>query len=515
MKRRTLAVLTASIMAGTMLTGFHGNAESETNQVLVTTTEELLTALEGAQAGDEIIVREGVYQNDEWRGEWAAFFSHGEGTAEKPIILRSEDPEHPATISGASQESKNVLYITGDHWIIKDLEFTNAALAITLDNSNYTAITGCEVHGTGQEIIHIRDGSSYCLVEDCDIYDAGNVSPQYGEGVYIGSAYSAEGYDFNCHYNIVRNCRFGPDITADHVDIKEYTIGNLVEYCTFDGTGIQNLNGGNSFIEVKGNNTIVRWNTGYRNGNENILYGFDLSQQVEGWGQNNQFYENTLYLDTTDCYEVKGWNCSAQVFRNTVEPAEILCDGNRIMQVIGFDYDGDVTEDGLLNDEDPARLQDYLLGRDIPYISNDNADTSADAHLDAFDLCILKKKMLSGDTGTPKISVEFTKEEDGYWRMCDGLGERTLTFYLTGSAGAHVNMGWGYYDQNYVNDDGSTGKWIQNSIGDYYFDENGETTITVEIPADARRIGLDVYNYLDDSGSLDQSALVLTEVIAE
>ncbi len=516
MNYRRIAAITAIIITGMCLTKYRINAEeTSTNEVFVVNTEELIAALDNAQAGDEIILREGVYQNDEWLGEWAAFYSKSEGTVEQPIILRSEDPEHPATISAASQDAKNALYIFGDYWIIKDLCISNAAKGIMLDNSNYSVITGCEVFNIGTEAIHIRDNSSYCLVEDCYVHDTGTVTPEYGEGVYIGSAYTAEGYGFDCHYNTVRNCKFGPNITADPVDIKEYTVGNIVEYCTFNGTGIQNRNGGNSFVEVKGNHNIVRYNTGYRNGNENVLYGFDMSQQVEGWGQENLFYDNTLYLDTTDCYAVKGWNCSAQVFRNTVEPAGVTCDGNRVMQVLGYTLSGDVNEDGIVNADDVRCLQDNLLRKEVMHISGENADVIDDAELNVLDLCMLKRQVMSGEADTPKISVNFNQEKAGYWRMTDGLADRTVTFYLEVEAGSTLNMGWGYYDPNTVNEDGTTGKWMQKSIGLYTPDENGAVNITVEIPSDARRVGLEVYDYSNDAGTLDKSGVRLAKVIAE
>lgn len=516
MKQRAASMLTAAVILSALLPAWQMDfAQAETNMVLVTDAAELITALDRAKAGDEIVLREGTYVNDEWLGEWAAFFSKGEGTAEQPIILRSEDPEHPATISAATQESKNALYIFGDYWIIKDLRISNAAKGIMLDNSNYTVITGCEVFDIGTEAIHIRDNSSYCLVENCHVHDAGTVKPQYGEGVYIGSAYQTEGYGFDCHYNTVRGCHFGPNIAADHVDIKEYTIGNLVEYCTFDGTGMQGMNGGNSFVEIKGNQTIVRNNVGYRNGCDKVLYGFDMSVQVEGWGQDNLIYDNMLYLDTADCYIVKGWNCSAQVFRNETEPAGLQYDGNRILQVLGYELQGDVTEDGIVNFEDILRLQDYLVGEETRYLSAVNADCDGNQQLDGVDLTLVNRMLLTGDIHKPKISVAFQKEKDGFWRMTDGLGGKTVTFYLKAGAGHTLNLGWGYYDPNFVNDDGSLGKWIQNSIGDYTLDEQGETAVTVEVPAEVRRVALDIYGYKNGSEKLEKGLVSLIQAIAE
>ncbi len=487
-----------------------------TRQVLVTTTDELISALDDAQAGDEIILREGTYLNDKWLGEWAAFFSYGEGTAENPIIIRSEDPENPAVISGASQESKNALYIFGDYWIIKDLKVTNAQKGIMLDNSNYSIITGCEVFDIGTEAIHLRDNSSYCLVENCYVHDAGTVKPEYGEGVYIGSSYKTEGYGFECHYNTVRGCKLGPNIAADHVDIKEYTIGTVVENCTFDGTGMQGQNGGNSFIEIKGNNAVIRNNTGYRNGCENVLYAFDANVQLEGWAQNNKIYDNTVYLDTTDCLIFKEWNCSTQVCRNTAEPEGTTYSGNKTVQVLNYILEGDVNGEGSLNSEDIETLQNYIIGKKVVHISNENADMPKDTTLDSFDLIAVRKRIAESDgTEKPIMSVDFVKEDVGKWRMSDGLGERSVTFEISAEAGSSLNMGWGYWDPNYLKDDGTTGKWVQYSVNGVTPDENGIALIDAELPVAATRLALEVWDYSNNNGDLDADGVELLRVLTK
>lgn len=507
----TAAILSAVLMCGVMPTLTHADS---TRQVLVTNTEELIAALTDAQAGDDIILREGVYQNDTSIGVWAAFYSQSEGTAENPITIRSEDAENPATICGVTQENKMALYITGDYWIIRDLKISTASKGIMLDNSNYSIISNCEVFDIGTEAIHLRDNSSYCLVEECYVHDAGTVTPAYGEGVYIGSAYSTTGYGYECHYNTVRNCRFGPNVAAEHVDIKEYTIGNVVEGCTFDGTGITGENYANSFVAIKGNNSIIRNNTGYRNECENVLYAFSLSVQLEGWGQNNKIYDNTLYLDTTDCYLVKEWNCATEVFRNTVEPEGVTCSGNKTIQILGFEMNGDSNEDGLLNSTDIKNLQSYLLGKQVKHISDENSDLYTDVQLNALDLCVLKRQLLqSQETASPIISVNYTEEEAGKWRMCNGLGGKTVTYHLSASPKGYLNMGGGYWDPNFANDDGSTGKWVQLSLGAFTPDENGSVTISLDLPDAVTSVALQVYTVKDSSGNtLEKDTVELVKV---
>ncbi len=484
-----------------------------TREVFVTNTEELHAALADAQAGDEIILKEGIYQHDDWIGVWAVFYGNASGTAEHPIILRSEDPDHPATLSGVTTEEKYVLRIIGSYWEIRDLKLCEAAKGIFLEQSEHSIISGCEVYNIGDEAIHIIDNSSYNLVENCYIHDTGKYTPMYGEGVYIGSSYKAEGYGFDCHYNTVRGCKIGPNVTADHVDIKEYTIGNVVENCTFDGTGIAGENGGDSFVEIKGNNCIVRNNVGYQNGCENIKYAFDAHKMLDGWGQNNKVYGNTVYFDSENAIIFKEWMCYTQVFRNTSIPAGAGYESSMTMRVLEFDLDGDSTEDGEVNTEDVRRLQDYVLGKEGGHLSVENSELTADETLNAFDLCLLKKKLQSGETAeSPVISVDYVEENTAAWRISDGLGGKTVTFHLEAQPGYIVNGGWGYWDGNYANADGSTGKWISFSLGKYTLDENGTAEITIEVPEGARRVMLEVYDYSDGSSSFNKDDLELAKV---
>ncbi len=514
MKRygRMAAGITAGVLIASAMP-FVGMADGR-REVLVTNTEELIAALADAKAGDDIILREGLYQNDTNLGEWAAFHAIADGTAEQHIVIRSEDPAHPATISGVTQDNKVALKVIGSYWEIRDLIVCEAQKGIFLQQSEHSIISGCEVYNIGSEAIHIIDNSSYNLVEDCYVHDAGTLYPQYGEGVYIGSSKNTEGYGYECHYNIVRGCNFGPNIAADHVDIKEFTIGNIVEQCTFDGTGIKGENGGNSFVEVKGNNCIIRNNVGYRNGNEIIPYAFDANVQLEGWAQNNKIYDNTLYMDTTDCYIFKEWNCATEVFRNTTDPGGLTCSGNKTLQVLGYELSGDASEDGMVDAYDVRCLQNHILDRDVVHISETNAELTGDQQLNGFDLALLKRKLLSGETDSARISVSFTKEDAGKWRMCNGLGGRTLTFTLQGEAGYKLNMGWGYWNPNETNPEtGAAGLWNQISLGSHTLDANGLAEITVELPPDVTSVALQVYDYQNGSEKLDKNDVTLVHAM--
>lgn len=296
--------------------------ETLTKKVYVENTEELKNALESAKAGDEIILAEGEYVYSGATPKGYMFTGSADGTEENPIIIRSDNPEKPAIISGSTTSSKIALTILGDWWEIRDLKVTNAQKGIMLDNSNHTKIMNCEVYNIGSEGIHFRDNSSYCLAESCYVHDTGVVSPGYGEAVYVGSAKSTTGYGYECHYNTIRNCKLGPNVAAEHVDIKEYTIGTTVENCTFDGTGMSGANSAKSFINIKGNDCVIINNVGYRNGCTAIQRAFEQNNVVENWGQNAMVYGNKVYMDTATntlgkkMYFLNAWNCSATVWDN-------------------------------------------------------------------------------------------------------------------------------------------------------------------------------------------------------
>lgn len=288
------------------------------------TTSCLQSALKKVTPGARIVLAPGTYTG--------SFSSDVNGTASQPIRIESEDPANPAVLSGYAVGSGYSLRIRGDYWVISNLKFTNAQKGIILDHSNHTLITGVEVYETGMEAVHFRDGSSYSTIQNSRIHDTGITGPGYGEGVYVGSAEGAS-YNPNTHYNTIRNVSFGPNVAAEHVDIKERTIGTVVENCTFYGEGISGANYADSFIDVKGNNAVIRNNIGYQNGNSQIADAFQVHQVVSGWGINNEFSHNTLYLTDPSVYVIGAYgNATATAIQNTRSPAGNMYKGNVTVQ---------------------------------------------------------------------------------------------------------------------------------------------------------------------------------------
>lgn len=293
------------------------SVNSSENEILVSNTEDLKSALINAKAGDTIVLQSGIYESEYRDNKGANFGSASEGTESAPITLKSADPDDPAMLKGTDNSKGFVLHITGDYWNIENIVCCNAQKGIVLDNSNYSVIKNVEVHDIGMEGIHLRDGSSYCEVIGANVHDTGLVS-KYGEAIYIGSAKSTSGYAYECDYNVIRDCILGPNTSAEPVDIKEYTTGNIIENCIMYGGGMTEAD---SFIDIKGNETIVRNNVCYAQGNTNITDGFQLHCQVNGWGVNNFVYGNTVYFSGETEYIVRTWNgTSCTVYDNIRDP---------------------------------------------------------------------------------------------------------------------------------------------------------------------------------------------------
>ena len=291
----------------------------------VSDTAGLFQAVRNAKPGDVIRIAPGTYDFTAYEGA-QKIDTKAAGTANAPITLTAADPDDPPVLTGKTTENGYVLHIQGDYWILDHLICTTAQKGIVLDHSNHTVIRNCEIKNTGAEAVALRDGSSECTVRSCSIHDTGKVSPGYGEGVYIGSAYSTTGFDYKCDNNKVLDCIF-KNVAAEHIDVKEYTTGTEIAGCTFYGDGMTGANYAGSFVDIAGNSCSVHDNTGYRNGNPKIVAAFEVHEQAEGWGYHHSFADNTLYMDreygeentSRRMYVVDGWFSDFTVKHNLVD----------------------------------------------------------------------------------------------------------------------------------------------------------------------------------------------------
>ncbi len=297
------------------------------NIIYVSTVDELYAAVENAAAGDIICVAAGTYTLT------SELASSSNGSPDAPIILRAADSENMPVFCGTSYGQQSVLHISGEYWTVENITISTGEKAVIFDHADYSVLSGCDIGYTGSEAVAIRDGSSYCTVQNCTIHDTGLVSPGYGEGVYIGtsSTSSSSGYNYYCDYNLVDGCTFY-NVTAEHVDVKEYTTGTEIAHCLFYGDGMSGENCAGSFVDIAGRDCYVHDNTGYRDGNVKIVAAFEMHDEVSGWATNARFENNTLYMDqpygaevtSRRMYIVDAWDLSFSVSNNYVDYGEGL-----------------------------------------------------------------------------------------------------------------------------------------------------------------------------------------------
>ena len=248
----------------------------------VDSAQGLANALGSAAPGTLIRLADG-----EIRG---AFKSGKSGSAAQPIVLCGT---RQAVLSGPAGEA--VLTLEGDYWVASGFSVRGGQKGVLLDGANHNVLRGLSVSGTGNEAVHFRSASSDNVLEWSEISDTGAESPEFGEGVYIGSAVSqwqkftgSAGTPDRSDRNAVRNNTIGPGVRAELVDIKEGTTGGVIQDNTLNGAGIVSDGFADSWIDVKGNGYSILGNQGA----DSPADGFQVHVVEGGWGTSNAFRRN-------------------------------------------------------------------------------------------------------------------------------------------------------------------------------------------------------------------------------
>ncbi len=261
----------------------------------VSTADELKNALANAKAGDDIIMADGVYA-----GKFV-IAPNVNGTATQQITLRGS---RNAVLDAGSINTGYVLYLQSNYWIIKGFTVTNGLKGIMVDGAVNSTIDGVKVFNIGEEGIHLRKFSKHNIIQNADISNTGLKTADYGEGIYIGSAKNnwatyTNGNPDRCDSNLILNNTIGPNVTAECIDVKEGTTGGIIRGNTFDATGITGANSGDSWIDVKGNYTLIENNTGTNPGGSIFIDGYQVHCAVAGWGSYNEFKNNNCTVNAT------------------------------------------------------------------------------------------------------------------------------------------------------------------------------------------------------------------------
>ena len=217
----------------------------------VTETSELERALAAARPGDTIRMAAGTY--------------------EPVVISRSGSASAPITLTGpkgavitGSGKGYTVHLDGASHWQLVGFAVSGGGKGIMTDGSTGLLLDSLTVSDTGDEAVHFRGGSSNNTIQRSTIRNTGLNQPEFGEGVYVGSAksnwkkYSGGQPDLSMNNRVVGNTF--QRITAENVDVKEETGGTLIAGNRFDGSAISGENFADSVVDVKGYDSTVTGN---------------------------------------------------------------------------------------------------------------------------------------------------------------------------------------------------------------------------------------------------------------
>jgi hypothetical protein len=272
----------------------------------VSTAAQLSAALASVQPGQTIRLAAGTYSG--------AFLGQTAGTATAPITLTGPatavltNPGASGTNPGCSTPAAGFnpgygLWLYGAaYWRLSGFTVANSAKGIVLDAAPHALIDGVDVHDIGDEGIHFRRSSADGVIENSRIERTGEVQPEYGEGIYLGSANS----NWSCYGNTggldaseriqVLNNHIGPDVAAEHVDVKEGTTGGILRGNTFNGQGIAGQNSADSWVDVKGSDYLIQGNTGTFTAPGVFANGYETHNPTAGSGCGNTWRDNVSDL---------------------------------------------------------------------------------------------------------------------------------------------------------------------------------------------------------------------------
>jgi hypothetical protein len=306
-----------------------------TPDVVASDAQSLAAALAAAHPGETIGLADGTYLGDTVRDrsgtEPGRFVAKVSGTRDAPIRLCGS---RNAVLDGGGPGGGYGLHLVGvRYWQLEGFTVSGASKGIVLDGSNHVLIDHVAVTNIGMEGVHFRSFSSDNVLRRSVITHTGVRSPNYGEGVYLGSANSNWGtYTGGLPDRSDRNRVLGNTISdtgAENIDIKEGTTGGIIRRNLLDGDGVGGENSADSWIDVKGNGYLISDNHGvhtsvtldptrYKNcdaprdprypdaKDAPFCNGFEVHTAVAGWGQDNQFAANVLDVDANTDNPVVG-----------------------------------------------------------------------------------------------------------------------------------------------------------------------------------------------------------------
>ena len=291
--------------------------------VNVSSATELQNALDAASAGQTIVLADGIYS----KSGGFTINAGKNGSAQNPITLKGNAN---AIITSNSTTTGYGLWLKGNsYWVLDGFTVYKSKKGIMLDSSFHCTVKNITVNYIGDEGIHLRKYSSYNLVENCYVDSMGIVSGASGsaEGIYVGSSQNnwgnyTGGNPDTCNYNIINANSFGDNIPSENIDVKEGTKGGTISNNIFNGKGLNGVNSGDSWLDMKGNYYTIECNTG----STTLKDGLQTHIIIAGAGDYNTFINNS-----TEAFSNAYYGINVQTSGNAgTATHNVVCNNNTV-----------------------------------------------------------------------------------------------------------------------------------------------------------------------------------------
>jgi archaellum component FlaG (FlaF/FlaG flagellin family) len=282
--------------------------------------------------GDTVYVKAGTYNEN--------LSISGLVGNENAVTQIKAYPGHEVILRGNGINTGRVKITESSYLTFEGFGITNYNQGIFIEGgSDHITIRNCTIFAVGQEAIHIRQNSSYILIEGNTIYDT-DLYIHNGEGLYIGTG--SAGPKDNTHHVTVRN-NLIHDVGDEGIELKPGTHDCLIEgnivYNAVVGRTWGAIEVGESVLgaqewpadpnHVIRNNIVHDVMTGIRAGTGSLVYN-NVIYDVEGYGIyiNNRasdsylrrIYHNTVDTSSPNAIYVAG---GLTDIRNNIGPSSV------------------------------------------------------------------------------------------------------------------------------------------------------------------------------------------------
>ncbi len=222
--------------------------------------EEFERVANALKAGDELVLRDGVYSQTGRRAVTV------KGTAEAPIVIRAAAGARAVLTRPAEDMDRhnNIEFVDCSYMEVRGIVFAGGSCGVRFIRGDHVTIEDCELRGTGNNALTMNSGSCDAfIIRRNHIHHTGLSTrrPTEGEGMYIGS-HDGRYITTNTliEGNWIHHTRSTSGGGNDGIEIKFGSWGNIVRdnviHDTTIGTqypGIFVYGGGKGVNVVEGN----------------------------------------------------------------------------------------------------------------------------------------------------------------------------------------------------------------------------------------------------------------------